>query len=218
MRACRRRGGLYLKVYFLLVSLTNAAFCDAHRCLIELDTAIESGVPIVALNCIGSGYDFVEAIDYMLHLETSLEALNPDALAVLSKNNVDPIRLAHKLHSVLPNIIAIPLNSSASDNATKATMADLVKAVKNATPITVEDKGFEAWLASRKVKESLALEQALNSGTIRGTQRGRMLQKIERADEMAAELQESRAMVAKLMAKMEKQEVKIERYEEKLGY
>ena len=72
--------------------------------------------------------------------------------------------------------------------------------------------------------------------TIRGTQRGRMLAKVERAEELAAELQEARDMaaklmtkndkqeedwkdvVAKLMAKIEKQDAKIERLENKLGF
>ena len=159
----------------------------AHRCLIELDTAITNGVPIVALNCVNRGYDFVEAVDFMLHLETCLGTLNPDALVVLRKNNVDPIRLAHKLHSVIPNIIAIPLDVSASNNAIKATMADLVKAVKTATPMAIA-VSFEPWSTERKRRDSIALEHALGAGTIRGTQRGRMLQKLERAEELADEL------------------------------
>ena len=167
-------------------------------CLIELDTAITHGVPIVALSCVGKKYDFVEAVDFLLHLETCLETLNPDALDVLKKNKVDPIRLAHKLHSVIPNIISIPLNTSASDNAIKATMADLVKAVKVAEPLPV-DESFEAWLANRKATEQLVLEQALNSGTIRGTMRGRVLQKLERADEMAEELRKKDELIATMM-------------------
>ena len=155
-------------------------------CLIELSAAITHGVPIVALSCVGKKYDFVSAVDFLLHLETCLETLNPSALVVLKKNNVDPLQLAHKLHSVIPNIISIPLNTSASDNAIKASMADLVKAVQGAEPLSIEES-FESWLASRKTMEQLVLEQALDSGTIRGTQRGRMLMKVERADEMAAE-------------------------------
>ena len=158
-------------------------------------TAITHGVPIVALSCVGKKYVFVDAVDFLLHLETCLETLNPSALEVLKKNNVDPIRLAHKLHSVIPNIISIPLNTSASDNAIKATMADLVKAVMGAKPLLISE-GFESWLANRKASEQLVLEQALDSGTIRGTQRGRMLMKIERADKMAEELREAHAALA----------------------
>ena len=153
------------------------------RCLIELDTAITSGVPVIALNCVGKKYDFATAVDFLMHLETSLD---PDALVALRENAIDPIRLAHKLHSVIPNIIAIPLNTSASDNAIKATMTDLVKAVKNAQPVPIAES-IEDWLATRKVKESLILEKALDTCTIRGTQRGRMLQKLARGDELAAE-------------------------------
>ena len=169
-----------------------------HRpwCLIALDAAITHGVPIVALTCVGKGYDFVTAIDFLHHLETCLETADPDALGVLKKHGVDPIRLAHKLHSVVPNVVSISLNTSASDNSVKAAMAGLVKAVQGARALPVDESSFEAWLANRKTTEQAVLEQALDSQTIRGTQRGRMLMKIERADEMEEELREARAALA----------------------
>ena len=173
-----------------------------HRpwCLIELNTAIAHGVPIIALNCNGKEYDFVEAVDFMHHLETSLKNSNPSALEVLEQQDVDPIRLAHKLWSVIPNIISIPFNTSASENAIKATIADLVKAVASAEPLPIRE-GFETWLENRKLTDKLVAEQVLKTGTIRGTQRGRMLQKLVRADEMTEELREARAALA---AKVEK--------------
>ena len=175
-----------------------------RRCLIELDTAITNGVPIVALNCIGKKYDFAGSVDFMLHLETSLETLNPGALETLRINGVDPLRLAHKLHSVIPNIIAIPFNTSASNNAAKATMADLVKAVRKAKPVATTEC-IEDWLANRKAKESDALEQALDTGTIRGTQRGRMLQKLVRGEELAAENRKLKEDLKTLSAEKDRQ-------------
>ena len=188
-----------------------------HRpwCLIALDAAITHGVPIVALTCVGKGYDFVTAIDFLHHLETCLETADPDALGVLKKQGVDPIRLAHKLHSVVPNVVSISLNTSASDNSVKAAMAGLVKAVQGARALPVDESSFEAWLANRKTTEQAVLEQALDSQTIRGTQRGRMLMKIERADEMEEELREARAALnakdAALAAKDAAQAAKDER-------
>ena len=185
----------------------------SRRCLIELDTAITFGVPIVALNCVGKEYNFVEAADFMLHLETSLDA---DAIEVLTANDVDPLRLAHKLSCVVPNIISIAFNTSASDNAMKAAMADLVKAITSAAPLPIE-KDFKAWLAGRAARDKAVLEQALDSSTIRGTQRGRMLQKIERAEELADELQESRADAKRKDALVDKLMNRIEKLEAKLG-
>ena len=159
------------------------------RCLIELDAAITHGIPIVALNCVGKEYNFVDALDFLLHLETSLHSINPDAIGVLKKHDIDPIRLAHKLWSVIPNIISVSLDTSASDNAINATMHDLVKAMNKASkPLPTSSESFAVWLKNRATRETDALERALASNTIRGTQRGRMLQKIERAEELAEEL------------------------------
>ena len=44
----------------------------------------------------------------------------------------------------------------------------------------------------RKARDGAALADVIASSTIRGTQRGRMLQKVERADEMAEEIAELR--------------------------
>ena len=164
-------------------------------CLIELDAAITHSVPLVLLSCVGKKYDFVGAVDFLLHLETYLETLNPDALEVLRMNDIDPLRLAHKLHSVVPNLISIPFNASATENAINATMADLVKAVGGAQPLSIT-ASFEEWLARRKETEQQVLEQALDVGAIHGGQRGRMLRKIERAEELAEELRDARALLA----------------------
>ena len=156
----------------------------------------------------------------MLHLETSLD---PDAIKVLAANGVDPLHLAHKLSCVLPNIISISLNTSASENAMSATMADLVTATNNATPLPITES-FETWLASRAARDKAVLEQALDSSTIRGTQCGRMLQKMERAEELADELHESRAVVKRLESKLDKKDAlveklmaRVEKLEAKLG-
>ena len=165
----------------------------------------------MTLNCSGKEYDFVGAVDFMLHLETSLE---PSVLKMLKANGVEPVHLAHKLWSVVPNIISLSLNTSASENAMKATMVDLITAVMSAKTLPIGEN-FEAWLKSRQETEKIVLEQVLQqNGTIRGTQRGRMLQKVERADEMIEELRQSREDVRRLLTKIEKQDAKIERLEQ----
>ena len=183
--------------------------------LIELDAAITHGVPIVAVSCVGKKYDFVAAEDYLLHLETCLETLNADALGVLRTNNVDPLRLAHKLSGVVPNIVSIPLSASGSESAVKASMAGLVRALLGAEPAPVVE-GFEEWLARRKTTERVVLEQAMDSGTIRGTQRGRMVLKIERADKIAEELRKEREVSSEQAAKIKRLEAKNETLEGKI--
>merc|ERR1712196_603608 len=54
-----------------LVLFQSKEVLRSPSCLIELDAAITHGIPIVALSCVGKKYDFVAAVDFLLHLETS---------------------------------------------------------------------------------------------------------------------------------------------------
>ena len=144
-------------------------------CLLELHTAIEAGIPIVALNCAGKGYNFSAASDFLLHLDTSLATANPSALALLEEHGVDPKLLAYSLHAVIPNLISVNFNASASANAIHAALADLVKVMQTAKPaVAPAATGFEEWLAARENAKSVELRAVVaGSATIRGTQRGR---------------------------------------------
>ena len=208
-------------------------------CLLELYVAATAGIPIVSLACSGKGYDFAAAEDYLLHLDTSLPAANVSAAAVLEANDAPVLRVAHVLWACIPNIISVPLNSSGSENAIRAAVADLVKAMQRAKAIPVPSDE-EMWLESREARDGEALEELIVSSTIRGTQRGRMLQRLERTDalerenaelkaaqaEEVADLKAARAEeVADLKARLgkkdqrvEKLEAKVERLEDKLGY
>ena len=187
-------------------------------CLLELYVAATAGIPIVSLACSGKGYDFAAAEDYLLHLDTSLPAANVSAAAVLEANDAPVLRVAHVLWACIPNIISVPLNSSGSENAIRAAVADLVKAMQRAKAIPVPSDE-ETWLESREARDGEALAELIVSSTIRGTQRGRMLQKVERADEMAEEIAELKrslaAQEAELKAEREKREA--ERAEHKVG-
>ena len=170
-------------------------------CLLELYAAATAGIPIVSLACSGKGYDFAAAEDHLLHLDTSLHVANPSAVGVLKANDAPVLRVAHVLWACLPNIISVPLNSSGSENAIRAAVADLVKAMQRARAIPAPSDA-EAWLEDRERRDEAAFMEVIERGTvrgstIRGTQRGRMLQKIERAEEMAEELREARALMAK---------------------
>jgi chromosome segregation ATPase len=77
-------------------------------------------------------------------------------------------------------------------------VADLVKAMQRANAIPVPSDDGAAWLEERERRDEAALVEVIEQGTvrgstIRGTQRGRMLQKIERAEELAREVEELKA-------------------------
>ena len=158
-------------------------------CLLELYTAVMEGVPIVALNCAGKGYDFGKSADLLLHLETKLSKLNPSAIQVLKQHGVDPVHAAHILSSTIPNIISVHLNTSASRIAIKAAIVDLVLAMRSAKPFPVKTS-VEDWLESREELDAKAKRASLGHGTISGTVKGQMMAKASRADELAKEVAE----------------------------
>ena len=170
-------------------------------CLIELYTAAAAGIPIVSLACSGKGYDFAAAEDFLFHLDTSLPVANISAVAVLEANDAPVLRVAHVLWACIPNIISVPLNSSGSENAIRAAVADLVKAMQRAKAIPVPSDE-EAWLKDREARDGAAMVKVVEQSTLRGTQRGRMLQKVERTEELAAEVSELKAVVAALRDQM----------------
>ena len=87
--------------------------------------------------------------------------------------------------------------SSGSENAIRAAVADLVKAMQRARAIPAPSDA-EAWLGDREARDEAALMEVIERGTargstIRGTQRGRLLQKLERAEELASEVEDLKA-------------------------
>jgi hypothetical protein len=111
-------------------------------------SAIEAKVPIVAVAVAGKGYDFAEAVRLLKHLDTSLDTINPGACDLLRSKGVDPVDAAFKLSTVLPSIISVPFNSSASANAIMAAVADIADTISGAVPVMItNDK--EQWLKKR---------------------------------------------------------------------
>ena len=82
--------------------------------ILEVHTAVTHNIPIVALFIRGKGYDFDKSPQVLSHLDTQLDQLNPGASKVLRQFGVEPIDAAHLLSQVIPNIISIELNTSAS--------------------------------------------------------------------------------------------------------
>ena len=117
-------------------------------CILELNTAIEAGVPIISLYIRGKDYDFAQAQQYLTYLDTELDKLNPTGSEVLLKHGLQPIDAAYNLSQVVPNIISIELDASASNHVINAQMADLMEQMRSAAPVKIA-VSKEQWLAER---------------------------------------------------------------------
>ena len=119
-----------------------------RRCIYELCTAIDNGIPIVAVVVDSKGYEFVQAGKLMLHLDTLLDQSNPGASQVLAEQNIDLREAAWKLSSTIPNAISVVFNPSGSQNNITASLLDLAESIANATPVPLEQT-LDEWLAAR---------------------------------------------------------------------
>ena len=133
-----------------LVILQSAHIMERPWCLLEIHTAIEARVPIVSINCAGKGYNFAEASNLLLHLDTTLETRNPGATAVLRREGADVLQLAYVLSTCVPNIISVPFDPSASRNGIQASMLDILESMVSARPQTITGGShFTEWLEAR---------------------------------------------------------------------
>ena len=210
----------------MLVLFQSRKVLERPWCLLELYTAVMEGVPIVALNCAGKGYDFAKAADFLLHLETKLSKLDPSAVQLLKQHGLEPLHAAHVLSSVIPNIISVHLNTSASRVSIKATMVDLVKAMLAASSFPVVGS-LEDWLETRGELDEKVKRASLGHGSISGTVKGQMIAKAGRADELAKENAELKRAMAEKEADMkaefksresERAEFKVERESERAEF
>ena len=84
-----------------LLLLQSARLLSRPWCLLEINAAIEAGVPIVAINVQGGApYSFEEAHELMKTLDTRLDIVNPGAGRMLRDHGIDLVDLAHQLSSV----------------------------------------------------------------------------------------------------------------------
>ena len=106
--------------------------------ILEVCTAVQSRVPIVALRIRGKGYDYGKTTKQLTFLDTELDRLNPGACATLLEHGVEPAVAAFTLSKVVPNIISIELDSSASENMLEATLKDVMEQMQKAQPVELE--------------------------------------------------------------------------------
>ena len=118
-------------------------------CLVELLTAVDSGVPIIGVS-ITSGttpYDYDVAAGFLAHLDTTLGA---DAKTKVSALGIDLTDAAFKLSNTLPSMISVQLNMNESRGVLSARVDDIIAAIAKAGLPTLPDKA--TWLASRGSK------------------------------------------------------------------
>ena len=140
----------------VLILLQSARVLERPWCLIELATALDHGVPIVGVSLTTghAPYNFSDATNFLLTLETTLAERNPGAAGVLAENDVALEDLSWKLSSTLPAIISIGFNPSASKAVLGGTTSDIVDAVRKGAVVEMSSK--DEWLRRRaKVSESI---------------------------------------------------------------
>ena len=123
----------------VLVLVQSLNVCSRPWCIMELVTAIESGVPIICLNLTSgvAAYDFAAASSLLRHLDTQLEE---EKRAQLEALGVDLTDAAFKLSTTLEQVISVPLNMAASQNMLEASIKDIVEAIVTATPRKLPDR------------------------------------------------------------------------------
>ena len=75
----------------------------------------------------------------------------PMAGKLLAQHGIDMTHLAYTLSMVVPSLISIDFNPSGSRNALRATLLDIIKAMRTAEPFMLDaaDQTKEEWLAAR---------------------------------------------------------------------
>ena len=115
-------------VLFLTTNLLTRPWC-----LIEILTALQSNVPIVAVRVAGNHpYEFDVAQRFLDDFEVELDRKNPGASAVLTREDINPADLGRELRKKIPMIIARDFAPAASANVLEAQLEDIVVAMERA--------------------------------------------------------------------------------------
>jgi hypothetical protein len=132
----------------VLVIVQSAEVLTRPWCLLEMVTAVDAGIPMIAISVSGKGYNFTEATNLLTHLDTQLDVINPGACDLLRRNGVEPLDAAFKLSTAVPNMISLPFNSSATTNAINASLLDVIAAMNHAKPMAQQTDRQE-WMKNR---------------------------------------------------------------------
>ena len=138
----------------VLVLLQSKGVLTRPWVIMELHTAITSGVPIVALNVQKGScpYDYPAASEFLLHFDKDIDIANPGAAQLLIDWGIDPVDVAWRLSDCLPNIISTTLNPNGSERQIQASLEDLADSMRKAVPIA-PSMSKEEWLAMREMQK-----------------------------------------------------------------
>ena len=118
----------------VLVLVQSKSVLTRPYCLLELLTACQHGVPIVGV-CLSKHsfpYDFNEAQAFLSDLDEALATAAPGAHELLREHGFhDLTEVAYLLSCCIPKIISVHLDTCASRNMLKATIADLVPTIRS---------------------------------------------------------------------------------------
>ena len=96
----------------VLLLFQSASVLTRPYCLLELHTALEAHVPIVAVHVRGGHeYSHADARHLLRYLDAELEARNPEASELLSRHGVDVTHLAYALSMVVPAAAVCPTSA-----------------------------------------------------------------------------------------------------------
>ena len=145
----------------VLVVVQSAHVFERPWCLLEMVTAIEHGIPIVccALTTGSFAFSFDDSVAFLQSLDVELESKNPGATALLDQHGVPLLDVTWKLSSMIPRVISIGFSPSASRNVLSATISDIVEAIRNARPLSLEPK--EEWQRRRLAPSLVGARQEL---------------------------------------------------------
>jgi len=123
-----------------------------HRpwCLLELYTAIEVGVPVIALEV--EGHDHCSIIkEFQAGLQSSeLEKLNPGSVALVQKH-VEPQRLIDTITESLPTFPRVYFNPLGNQTSITATIEDIVSKMRQFSPASRPSKLESKWQFLRNI-------------------------------------------------------------------
>jgi hypothetical protein len=152
-RSCRRLGMRlmeHVRESDVMIVLKTAAMFQRPWVLLELITAIDSGVPMIAVSIAGQDFEAAACASLLTNIDTTLEAANPGATEVLWTNGVDLLDVAYKLSSVIPKIPTLHFDP-ADVNASRAQVSAIINAMTEAAPIELGMMGQAKWMAKRAI-------------------------------------------------------------------
>jgi hypothetical protein len=117
----------------MLVLMQTRSVLERPWCLLEILTAIDAEIPIVAVNCHGTAasYDFVDAQQLLSNLAEELDQRNPGATQLLEQHYEHGIASAQlKLQATVPSLISSRVDYSMSKRVLDAMLEDVVGEVK----------------------------------------------------------------------------------------